>query len=425
MISGWGGDMSQNNMSKGEMHYRANIVLGQGSSGDISHRSSTGANNAMDGDMYSRSSRNVSNANKGDFFQRSSTGWPKSSSGDISHRSPTWVSGNTRKGNGGSSCHISSSNWSNTRTGGYPQRSARGVIDTQRGDISNRPSRVLHVDSYGKRGNISHKPSKCEIVRKKKHKVVGNVYAFGDENYVRPSHLCLKERTKPVYTEHTYNDIKTQIRSCFYRLGARHFRPQYGASIANYAWTRDRYMDREQADMFLQTKCPDLLSNEMFEYNIMVACMIKFTQLIIDRILVLRKYVAGRFCNYASLTYHTSPYVLRSDITNVEEMNLPGVMDRLNVISIQDTSTFSLDTERGEEYMMKSGNGDYSDVDDSEDDDTDDVKPACSYTGDASDSTTGDIAMQAETTIDRDSTTCDIAMQAETTKDREVCNIVH
>ena len=276
----------------------------------------------------------------------------------------------------------------------------------------------------------------------KKHKVVGNVYAFGDENYVRPSHLCLKERTKPVYTEHTYKDIKTQIRSCFYRPGARDFRFKYGGSIAKYVWTRDRYMDREQADIFLQTNCIDLLSNENFEYNILVAIMIKFTQLIIDRILFSRKYVEGRFCSYASLTYHTSPYVLRSDITNVAEMNLPGVMNKLNVISIQDTSTFSLDTERGEEYIIKSGNGDSSDVDDSQDDDTDDIKPACSNTGDASDSKTGDIAMQAETTIDRDSTTGDIAMQAETTKDRdsitgdiamkaettkdrEVCNMVH
>ena len=95
----------------------------------------------------------------------------------------------------------------------------------------------------------------------KTKRVVGNVYALCDANYVRPSHLCLRERTNPLYTEHTYNDIKTQIRFFLFCPGAKQFRSQYCASIANYVWTSDKYMDREQEDIFLQTMCPDLLIN--------------------------------------------------------------------------------------------------------------------------------------------------------------------
>ena len=169
----------------------------------------------------------------------------------------------------------------------------------------------------------------------------------------------MTERTYSVYTEHVLHDIKSQVRGFFYHTKPKKCRAQYCTSIANWVFTRKWYIDRERVDTFLQFNFPDLLSNEYFEYNILVACMVKHAQLIIDKVLVHRKFKSGIHCSYQLLTYHTTPYALRSDITNVDEMDLPGVMDKLNVLTdldnnndnstgdISNNNTSVIESERG------------------------------------------------------------------------------
>ena len=124
-----------------------------------------------------------------------------------------------------------------------------------------------------------------------------------------------------MFTEHVHHDIKSQVRGFFYWTGTKQFKSLYGDITAKWVFNQKVYIDREKTDVFLQFNCSYVLMNELFEYNTLVDCMVKHTQLIIDKVLVERKFESGTHCSYKNLTYHTTPYALSIDISDVNEMD--------------------------------------------------------------------------------------------------------